>query len=454
MKTERIYASSVARLDSDVIRGGGTDDTAALQAVLDRANDQTGIYLIMDGAALVSHLVVHSHTTIECLNKSCGFFQIAHTNASIIANDNDDSYTLKSRDITVVGGTYNQNCLHQERQAVSDTPFAKSARKGDYVGEKIHCTFGMEFYGVEHLLVRDVTIRNFRTFAFTLGGFCHATIENCWLELPDHIQSGNQDGFHFWGPGRFLTVRNCGGRVGDDFMNIGPDERDMVSSITDVLVDGIFLDDADQAIRLLSRDKGRLDRVTIRNISGTYRSFGFYIMPWFQDDAVGDFGNIVIENVDLRSMKPNYDYRPAFLFSVGGNVESLIIKNVRCHQAFDNRQLFEFGVPFCGLPDDEKAQSAYGIPYKIHFASIEDLVVTEGESDPRDTRYIGVYGDMDHLLLRNITILKDQPEDNGALLSFGRRGRIKTLVRDTWHIEGVKTLITEPEKIDRVEKTP
>ena len=71
---QTVYASTVAVLDSNVRTGGGTDDTAALQAVLDRAREEGGIHLIMDGAALVTQLVVYSNTTIECLNQDCGFF--------------------------------------------------------------------------------------------------------------------------------------------------------------------------------------------------------------------------------------------------------------------------------------------------------------------------------------------------------------------------------------------
>ncbi len=122
--------------------------------------------------------------------------------------------------------------------------------------------FGLEFYGVENLTVRDVVIRDFRTFGLSVGGFRNVLCENVWFDLPNRMHAQNQDGFHFWGPGRFLTVRNTGGRVGDDFMNIGPDEIDTVSRISDVLVDGVFLDDADQAIRMLTTGTGRLDRVS------------------------------------------------------------------------------------------------------------------------------------------------------------------------------------------------
>lgn len=70
MKTIIKYASELgARLDSCVVNGGGTDDTAVLQEFLDTAKDsQTHICLIMDGAALVSGIKVYSNTTIRCID--------------------------------------------------------------------------------------------------------------------------------------------------------------------------------------------------------------------------------------------------------------------------------------------------------------------------------------------------------------------------------------------------
>jgi hypothetical protein len=56
MKFTKIFASSVATLDSNVYNGGGTDVTAALQRVLDKAGEDQGIHLIMDGAALITGL--------------------------------------------------------------------------------------------------------------------------------------------------------------------------------------------------------------------------------------------------------------------------------------------------------------------------------------------------------------------------------------------------------------
>ena len=103
------------------------------------------------------------------------------------------------------------------------------------------------------------------------------------------------------------------GSAGDDFIALTPDENDCVSDITDVVIDGVFLDNADQGIRMLSRGEGRLDRVTVRNVTGTFKSFGFYINPWFAGTG-GNFGNITIENIDLRQTEHKYDYTNPFLF--------------------------------------------------------------------------------------------------------------------------------------------
>ena len=69
-KTIVLASELGAHLDSDVTLGGGTDDTEILQKFLDTAPEKGSIRLVMDGAALVRGLRVHSNTTIECMNKT------------------------------------------------------------------------------------------------------------------------------------------------------------------------------------------------------------------------------------------------------------------------------------------------------------------------------------------------------------------------------------------------
>ena len=441
MPINTFRASDFVPLTSDVRLGGGEDVTEGLQAILDRAGTDGGVHLIMDGAARVSGLRVYSNTTIECLTRDCGFFQTAGSDCALITNADWDFYERKTRNVRLLGGTYNQDCRSQHHDR---PPVGEEEKK--IFGETRY-VFALEFYGIEHLEIRDLTVRNFRTFAVTVGGFQNVLIENVWLDLPDRMQAQNQDGFHFWGPGRFLTVRNVGGRVGDDFMNIGPDEMDLRSSISDVLVDGVFLDDADQAIRLLSRGTGRLDRVTLRNISGTYRSFGFYINCWFPGETFGDFGNIFIENIDLRQTAPNYDYRAPMLFSVGGNVESLTVKNLRHHKPADGRTLFELGLPSYDL---HYSYDPDNMP-RMENVEIEGLTIYEDGPDALGAAYIQVFLPMERLSLKNVTVLrKNCSERKGCLLSVTEKGRVSLLALDDVYAKGFASLIDGAGRIGEI----
>lgn len=442
MIIKTFYASEYAKLDSDVRLGGGTDDTAAIQSILDLAKEYGGIHLIMDGAALISRLKLYSNTTIECMNKDCGFYQIDNTDNSMLTNYNWDNYEIKTRNITLIGGTYNQNCIHQAHDSSYDENICAADRINDHNGVFNLC---IEFYGVEHLNVRDITIRDFRTFAFTVGCFKNVMIENVWFELEHHM-NGNQDGFHFWGPGQYLTVKNCGGKVSDDIMNIGPDERDKKSSITDVLVDGLFLDDAEQAVRLLSRGTGRLDRVTIRNVTGQYRSYGFYIDPWFDDNSVGNFGNIFIENVDLKEHKHTYEYHPPVLFSIAGNIECLTLKNIRHHNAYDNRTLVEIGLPFYSTHPWNYKEYEMPVKQNIDTIIIDGLTVTEKEGEPEDTNYITIYDEVENFILRNVFVVKKQ-NSNGNLIWFDQKGKINNLIASEIHTDGLKKIVSDESKI-------
>ncbi len=446
MPTRKIYASTVAHLDSNVRTGGGTDDTKALQAVLDLALTEGGIHLVMDGAALVSGLVVHSNTTIECVNADCGFFQLPHSNRAIITNAIWDREVIRTRNITLVGGTYNQDAPNQSH----DVPYDKEVDHRYF--SSTHWIFALEFYGVENLLLQDLTILDFRTFCVTVGNFRRVTIERVWVDLPQRMQAQNQDGFHFWGPGQFLTVRDVGGKVGDDFMNIGPDENDGFSDITDVLVDGVFLDDADQAIRILSRGTGLIDRCTIRNVQGTYRSFGFYINSWFPDVTAGNFGDIFIENVHLTHTAPNYDYRPPMLFSVGGDIRCLTLKNIRHEYPIDSRAIGEFGLPFYATSPAtiEHYQYPSGHPPILRNLIIDGLTVLENEQSA-DMEQLQVFGPVGNMIVRNVTTIKDAGvARSGKLISVKPYAHVENVVLDSTLSIGMETLIDGEEHIDRI----
>ncbi|MCE5322646.1 hypothetical protein LLG46_04925 [bacterium] len=426
-----VYASSYAKLNSNVIDGGGTDDTEALQAILDKALEWGGLHLIMDGAALVRGLSVHSNTTIECETRDCGFFLASGSNRSLIQNVNLDKKVRHDKNITLSGGTYNHNCAGQLHHVIPEPDSTI------YKDEKWIIT--MEFYGVEHLTMRDVTIRNQRTFAMLIANWRHVTMENITIDLPDIMHGENQDGIHFWGPGQFLSMRNITGCSGDDFIALAPDEHDSVSDITDVVIDGVYLDNADQGIRLLSRDKGRLDRVIIRNVTGTFKSFGFFINPWFPG-ASGNFGCITIENVDLRQTKHKYNHTNPFLFRLGGNIEALTLKNINHHNPNEPLCLIEAGIPYYTPVDDPRSEHSH-----IGTLTIDGLHIDESEVHSTEISHIKLGCRVDNLIIRDTDIRQNQPAHGGCLVETTKQAEIGLLHVSSLTAAGLNTLIHHPE---------
>ena len=448
MRIKTVLASSVAHLDSNVYFGGGTDDTAALQAVLDEANEDCSVRLIMDGAALVRGLRVHSNTTIACLSRDCGFFLMPHCSCAIIRCGDIHDPEAQVRNISLLGGTYNQDCRNQDYATADFDTYEPGPFPYDGVVYNDHGPYVLDLFGVRHLHIDGLTIRNFKAYAVCIDHFENVTIENTWLELDDP-GIPNQDGFHFFGPGKFLTIRNVGGKCGDDFMNIGSDERDRVSSISDVLIDGVFLDHATQGIRLLARYEGSVERVTVRNVSGTYRNFGFYICPWYMDHHSGRIADVLFENINLTAEEYDYDYRDRMLFCVAGIVENLTIQNVRHNAVNDKRILLELGLPYFNA-ETSRAYIDLARRQRINGITLKGVTILEDNSNPPDTDYVVVCAKVDNLILKDITILKDQDNPNGCLVKFKEEGCIGTLVAQQIFTKGLQDIFSDNSKISHL----
>ena len=109
-----IASAAGAKLDSHVTKGGGTDDTALIQGILDRAPKLGALKLVLDGPVLVSGLKVHSNTTIECLNRASGFYLADDANRALIANATPQPEGRADHNLSFLGGTYNGNAEHQK----------------------------------------------------------------------------------------------------------------------------------------------------------------------------------------------------------------------------------------------------------------------------------------------------------------------------------------------------
>lgn len=437
--TRTVYASEAGIiLDSDVYNGGGTDMTEQLQAVLDKAEQWGRLHLIMDGAALISKtLRVYSNTTIECPDGSCGFFLADGSDCSCVTNAHATMGQIVDHNITLIGGVYNNNSPGQAHHR--EGPGAHFI-----LSSWVYC---IEFYGIEHLTMRDLAITNQRTFGFTIANWKYVTMENIHIDRRERPDAQNQDGLHFFGPGQFLNLKNIYGNTGDDFIAIAPDEVDDVSSIYDVLIDGVHLEDADQGIRILCDGAGTVDRVVIRNVTGTYKSFGFVVNPWFDGDG-GHYGNIVFDNIDLRPLAPNYDYNDPFLFKFGGNIQSIILNNIHMHTPdYDHRMAIIGGGYMVGKPTDETC------PTHIGKLVVNGLYVDERKAEGSSGSYFYLKGGHVDLLSVNDAIIQRSFTDqkSGSLVKIidGTIGQVRV---DNVYAPCLKKLVDGPKSSFKIGK--
>ena len=428
MKTLTILASETgARLDSDVRRGGGSDDTRFLQQALDRAGEDQPLELVMDGAALIRGLRLHSNTTIRCLNRACGFYLADGANEPVVRNATYTTGEIVEHDIVLLGGTYNGNCPHQEHSQPDHTPLT-----------------GMCFLGVRDLVIRDVAMLNARTYGILLANWYRVDLQDILIETESYMMFQNQDGIHVNGPGRFLTARNIQGGSEDDFFAINADDgaRGKMSEfhdegpwihegdITDVYVDGLIWHDSIQGVRMLSRE-ARIDRVVIRNVVGVNSDFGFLIETFdhcARERGKGNYGHVLIENVDIRQPAPRkrkYGYR---MMTVSACFESLELRNVHLHNATDDRPLIEIRKPS-----------------NIRQLSVNGISVYQGAADggPRQD-VIVVDGHVAALSIRGVDIFEEGPNE-GAFLHLREGATVDRLFLDSCNLpEGKQLLAVAP----------
>lgn len=422
----KFYASQCgAALNSDVYKGGGTDDTDALQALLDRAPKLGRLHLVLDGAARISRsLKIHSNTTIECPDKSCGLFLSDSSHCCLLTNADWDLDTIRNHNITLLGGVYNHNSPGQLHHREEETWHIVS-----------NIVMAMDFYGVENMVMRDVTIANQRAWALIMANWKYVTMENIHIDRRERVDGSNQDGLHFWGPGRFLTLRDVRGNVGDDFIALAPDEHDGKSTIEDVLIQGIHLEEADQGVRLLVRGAGKLDRVIIRDVTGTYRSYGFFISPWFREGG-GHYGNIVFDMVDLRPMKNNYTYTPPFLFKLAGNIESITLKNIYQHTPDYNHQMFLIGGDYV-----RDAPEREGQPNKIDRIIVDGLYIDERSEAGIPDNYFRIKSDIGMLSINNVILQRTRELPRKSSLVKVEAGSVRELRMNNISTSGLEKLI-------------
>ena len=442
-----VYASDYCKLDSNVITGGGTNETEILQVILNKAKEWGRVKLIMDGAALISGLTVYSNTTIECLDESCGFYLESGSDNAILRNEFSKK-EFTTINLTIKGGTYNHNNLGQ----------APIFPENDWLPEGEGCNSALvpfKFFGVKNFKMTDVVILDQKRYTLLMGNWEDVYMENIDIPLPNFVLNSNQDGLHSHAPGKNLVLKNIHGRTGDDFIAINGDEGDRVSDIDGVTIDGVYLNGSTQGIRLLCRERGTLKNVYINNIQGTVDSFAFYINPWFYgkersadfDGYSGKFSNITIENINLTMKDPVYTYNEQQLFSIGGDIENLRIRNVTAHSNQSNFRLLSLREGHAG--SDRLGQS----PSDIKEICVEDVYVKGTDENVKFDKLFAVEGVtmVERLTINNVTA--ETSSNESGFLTIDGTAKVNELNINSIRAKGFSEVIKGKENCGEINES-
>jgi len=159
--------------------------------------------------------------------------------------------------------------------------------------------------------------------------------------------------------------------------------------------------------------------VVIRNVTGEFKSFGFFINPWFRGkDIEGNIGSVTFENIDLTQKNHKYTYSSPLLFRLGGTIERLTLKNVRFRSPDDRAVLMQIG----GSYTDER-KSDDDCPSNIGTVVIDGLEIVKNKNGS-PVRGIEVKCPVENLVVRDAFLNNFEKSAFITLFEKGEIGRL------------------------------
>jgi hypothetical protein len=293
------------RADLPRLHGDGVnDDTAAIQARLDSGLSCVHLPPPAKEYLISKTLLIGSEQELR-LDRMTRIRLAPWSNCPMLENRNQKTGDKR---IAVTGGIWDCDNVSQRCNPglwkLADDP--EKHKPTEYPDRKYHegryIGVGMNFYKVEGIAVRNLTIRNPVMYS---AKFCHVsyfTIEDIECDQSKwNPAKSNMDGIHLDGNCHHGRIANIRGTTFDDLIALNANDGFCAQEegpISDIEIDGVFADYSHSAVRILSASKeAPVERVTIRGIHGNFYRYMVGLTRFFhQRPGRGVIDDIVIED--------------------------------------------------------------------------------------------------------------------------------------------------------------
>lgn len=329
------YASQAgAALNSDILAGGGSDDTAQVQAQLTAANTSgKPTLVVIDGAARVGPLTIYPNTTLRCINGG-GLYLRNGGNNTLLRNAHPSATAATDHDIAIENCTFNGNRAGQTGTGL----FSTQTANGTLIG-------AVQMYGVRNLRIEGCNVINSKSIGIHAGALTNAYLSGNYVEGD---LSAQQNGIQIEGNSQHVQIVGTRGKnLDDDFIALSSDGASWVNApftglgpyvgagpISDVTVRDSSCDYCMSAFRLFN-SANRIDRVTVDGITGRYFEALFLNEPGGLTG--GNVGTVSISNANVHMINNTSLASLQTGVALYLSFDHLILKNINFNDPEDPR---------------------------------------------------------------------------------------------------------------------
>jgi len=286
-----------------VVLASGADDTAAIQTAL---NSKGHVLLASSNSiyTISNALIITSNTWLE-VARGATIYESSNHNVVMLRTPTVTSNLLYSN-VKVSGGVWDNNWAGNPGLDLyaSGQNFLQWTNNTNFTVKGASGT--LAFFGCSNLVLEDLTIVDPNHFGVQVGGSVNVA------ETRIHFQRSAatiSDGLHCNGPLNGLTINNCDGNTGDDFVALNAWDWDLSSPFTNgANIVNVSIRDLNipycvwSPVKMSVAANAGVAHVAIENVRGTSANNGF--IWWTGPDSLNPahtnaVGNI--EDVDVNN---------------------------------------------------------------------------------------------------------------------------------------------------------